>query len=62
MKIFLSHRSRDKPLVNDFKQLLPPFLNPWLDDESLAWGISLETELRSTDSVGRRFSCDLPGQ
>jgi TIR domain-containing protein len=55
MKIFLSHRSRDKPLVNDFKQLLPPFLNTWLDDESLAWGISLETELRSTVQSGVDF-------
>ena len=55
MKIFLSHRSRDKPLVNDFKELLPSFLNPWLDDESLTWGISLETELRSTIQSGVDF-------
>ena len=55
MKIFLSHRSRDKPLVNDFKELLPSFLNPWLDDESLMWGISLETELRSTIQSGVDF-------
>ncbi len=48
MKIFLSHRSRDKPLVQDFKELLPPFLNTWLDDESLLWGGSLATKIKST--------------
>lgn len=55
MKIFLSHRSRDKPLVNDFKELLPPFLSTWLDDESLSWGDSLETELKSTIQSGVDF-------
>jgi hypothetical protein len=47
MKIFLSHRNRDKPLVNDFKELLPSFLSTWLDDDNLSWGDSLTTELRS---------------
>ena len=55
MKIFLSHRSRDKPLVNDFKELLPPFLSTWLDDESLSWGDSLTAELRSTIQSGVDF-------
>ena len=55
MKIFLSHRSRDKPLVNDFKELLPAFLSTWLDDESLSWGDSLTTELRSTIQSGVDF-------
>ena len=47
MKIFLSHCSRDKPLVHAFKDLLPPLLRTWLDDESLSWGDSLGTHLRS---------------
>lgn len=55
MKIFLSHCSRDKPLVNDFKELLPPFLSTWLDDESLSWGDQLATELRSTIQSGVDF-------
>ncbi len=55
MKIFLSHRSRDKPLVKDFKELLPPFLSVWLDDESLSWGDTLTTELRSTIQSGVDF-------
>ena len=55
MKIFLSHRSRDKPLVNDFKELLPPFLSTWLDDESLAWGDSLAATLKTTIQSGVDF-------
>ena len=55
MKIFLSHYSRDKPLVNDFKELLPPFLSTWLDDESLSWGDQFATELRSTIQSGVDF-------
>jgi hypothetical protein len=55
VKIFLSHCSRDKPLVNDFKELLPPFLSTWLDDESLSWGDQLATELRSTIQSGVDF-------
>ena len=55
MKIFLSHRSRDKPLVSDFRELLPPFLSTWLDDESLSWGDSLPAELRATIQSGVDF-------
>jgi hypothetical protein len=55
MKIFLSHRSRDKPLVSDFRELLPPFLSTWLDDESLSWGDLLPAELRSTIQSGVDF-------
>jgi hypothetical protein len=48
MKIFLSHRSRDKSTVRDFKQGLPKFLHSWLDEESLAWGDSVPDTLQKT--------------
>ena len=55
MKIFLSHKSKDKPLVREFQKLLPPFLKIWLDEESLTWGGLLEKELRSTIQSGVDF-------
>jgi len=47
MRIFLSHRSRDKALVREFKAMLPSFLNAWLDEDSLSWGESFPAELKS---------------
>lgn len=48
MKIFLSHRSRDKALVREFKEMLPAFLKTWLDEESLRWGEYFPAELKTT--------------
>ncbi|MDX2037040.1 MAG: toll/interleukin-1 receptor domain-containing protein [Isosphaeraceae bacterium] len=48
MKIFLSHRSPHKPLVREFRALLPGWLQTWVDEESLTWGDDLNTELKST--------------
>ena len=48
MRIFLSHRSRDKALVREFKGMLPSFLNTWLDEDSLIGGGSFPSELRTT--------------
>ena len=48
MKIFLSHCSENKPLVREFKNKLPIFLNTWLDEESLSWGDAFPTELEKT--------------
>jgi hypothetical protein len=48
MRIFLSHQSRRKPLVREFKSHLPTFLDTWLDEESLTWGDSFPQELKST--------------
>jgi len=55
MKIFLSHRSRDKALVREFRAMLPGFLGTWLDDDSLCWGDSFPTELRTTIQSGVDF-------
>ena len=55
MKIFLSHRSRDKTLVREFRSLLPRFLDTWLDEDSLSWGDSFPAELRSSIQSGVDF-------
>jgi hypothetical protein len=55
MKIFLSHGSRDKALIREFKRELPSFLNTWLDEDSLNWGESLPAELKSTIQSGIDF-------
>jgi len=48
MRIFLSHPSHLKPLVREFKDQLPRFLDTWLDEESLSWGDVFPNELKST--------------
>src|ERR1700730_8234203 len=55
MRIFLSHRSRDKALVREFRAMLPTFLNVWLDEDSLSWGESFPAELKSTIQSGIDF-------
>lgn len=55
MRIFLSHRSRDKALVREFRSLLPRFLDTWLDEDSLSWGDSFPAELRSSIQSGVDF-------
>lgn len=55
MRIFLSHRSRDKALVREFRGMLPNFLSTWLDEDSLSWGDSFPTELRTTIQSGVDF-------
>ena len=48
MKIFLSHSSQDQALVREVKELLPEFLNTWLDEDSLRWGDRFPVQLKST--------------
>ncbi len=48
MKIFLSHRSNNKPLVREFKVHLPHFLHIWLDEDSLSWGDPLSISLKES--------------
>ena len=55
MKIFLSHSSRDQALVREVKELLPSFLNTWLDEDSLCWGDSFPAQLQSTIQSGIDF-------
>jgi hypothetical protein len=45
-KVFLSHKSKDKHLVRDFKATLQALgLEPWLDEEAMAAGANLERSL-----------------
>jgi TIR domain len=55
MRIFLSHGSRDKALVREFRGMLPSFLNTWLDEDSLSWGDSFPGELKTTIQSGADF-------
>jgi hypothetical protein len=55
MRIFLSHRSRDKALVREFRELLPKFLDAWLDEDRLSWGDSFPTQLKTTIQSGVDF-------
>jgi len=48
MKIFLSHISRDKPLVREFRKGLPRILDTWLDEDRLSWGDSFPNKLEYT--------------
>lgn len=46
MKIFLSHKSADKPLVRQYKQLLADLgFDPWLDEDAMHAGVELERSL-----------------
>jgi hypothetical protein len=43
MKIFLSHKGADKPLVREFKQTLAYLgFDPWLDEDAMTAGTELE--------------------
>jgi hypothetical protein len=55
MKIFLSHCSRDKSLVREFRDLLPRFLDTWLDEDRLSWGESIPADLKATIQSGVDF-------
>jgi hypothetical protein len=46
MKIFLSHKSADKPLVRQYKHLLVELgFDPWLDEDAMQAGAELERSL-----------------
>lgn len=55
MRIFLSHPSRYKALVREFRGMLPSFLNTWLDEDSLTWGESFPNELKTAIQSGVDF-------
>ncbi len=54
MKVFLSHKGTDKPLVREFKQALELLgFDPWLDEDAMQAGAELERSLIK----GFRDSC-----
>ncbi len=55
MRIFLSHSSRDKALVREFRRMLPPFLSTWLDEDRLTWGATFPAELKTVIQSGVDF-------
>lgn len=48
MQIFLSHSSRQKPLVREIKKHLPAHLESWLDEQKLLFGDSIPQSIEST--------------
>jgi len=47
MRVFLSHTSRDKPLLREVCRQLPSQVRTWLDEDTLLLGDDIETSLRS---------------
>lgn len=48
MKIFLSHASRDKPLVREIVSHLPESLTIWIDEKDLPLGSEISSSLEDT--------------
>lgn len=48
MQIFLSHSSKQKPLVREIKRYLPEYLGPWIDEEKLLFGDNISTSIETT--------------
>lgn len=48
MQIFLSHSSRQKPLVREIRKHLPDHLGSWLDEERLLFGDRITGTIEST--------------
>ena len=48
MQIFLSHSSKQKPLIREVKSYFPSHLNAWLDEEKLLFGDSVPKTLEET--------------
>jgi DeoR/GlpR family transcriptional regulator of sugar metabolism len=46
MKIFLSHSSRNKPLIREVKSYLPDHIKLWIDEKDLLIGDNLETTIK----------------
>lgn len=47
MKIFLSHSSREKPLIRAIVPELPSYIGRWLDEEQLFFGADVDASLKS---------------
>jgi DeoR/GlpR family transcriptional regulator of sugar metabolism len=52
MHIFLSHSSKQKPLVREVKRHLPSYLGTWLDEEKLLFGDDI------SESISTAIKCD----
>jgi len=48
MRVFLSHSSKQKPLVREIRACLPAFLVSWLDEENLLFGDDIPRSIAAT--------------
>jgi DeoR/GlpR family transcriptional regulator of sugar metabolism len=51
MQIFLSHSSKQKPLVREIKSHLPTHLNSWIDEERLLFGDEITSSIEAAIKV-----------
>ena len=62
MKIFLSHSSRDKPLIREIRSYLPQHIRSWIDEEDLLFGEDIEKSILETISFDSDFVVIFIGQ
>lgn len=55
MRIFLSHSSRNKPLIREVKRYLPEHIYNWIDEKDLLIGDDLEKTLKETIETASDF-------
>ena len=55
MRIFLSHSSRDKPLLREIMKYLPHHVLTWFDDKDLRFGEKLYTSIRRAIDIETDF-------
>ncbi|MBI3528137.1 MAG: TIR domain-containing protein [Betaproteobacteria bacterium] len=48
MQIFLSHSSKQKPLVREIRRYLPAYLGSWIDEKQLLFGDNIGTSIEAT--------------
>ena len=51
MQIFLSHSSKQKPLIREIRKNLPEHLESWIDEEKLLIGDDISASLQSAIKV-----------
>ncbi len=55
MRIFLSHSSRDKPLIRELRSNLPQHVRAWIDEDDLLFGENIESSLKNAISLESDF-------
>lgn len=55
MQIFLSHSSRQKPLVREVRKCLPGHLGAWIDEERLLFGDDIASSIEQTIKIDTDF-------
>lgn len=55
MRIFLSHSSRQKPLVREIKKYLPEHINAWIDEKDMLVGDGINASIREAIEADTDF-------